>query len=82
MIEAKDNLECNKSKESLMNESNLKGRSKVESKPNVNIFTPEQFHIETVNSEELLQESSPKKEEPLKERKIITNKEERRLAYL
>jgi hypothetical protein len=50
LFENKDNRECDKSKESLMNESNIKGRNKVESRPNTNIFTPEQFHIETVNS--------------------------------
>lgn len=71
-----------------MNDSNNDTNPpKVEVKPPSNIFTPQEFHIETVNSEEMIQDLSPKKDAPLKEKKISTNKaggnkEDRRVAYL
>lgn len=37
------------------------------------MFPAEQFKVETVNSEELINNPT-KQEEPLKEKKIITNK--------
>lgn len=45
------------------------------------MFAAEQFKVETVNSEELINNPT-KQEEPLKEKKIITNKQEKRLAYM
>jgi hypothetical protein len=71
-----------------LNDSNSEtNQPKVEIKPPSNIFTPQEFHIETVNSEEMLQDLSPKKEAPLKEKKMPMNKtggskEDSRIAYL